>query len=64
MGWHWQRPPCYVWLVCPLEWRDRPEPARRIIQAMRSPAGEETVLGKNVFVEGILPLSVLRKLTA
>ncbi|MGH7277330.1 MAG: haloalkane dehalogenase, partial [Candidatus Rokuibacteriota bacterium] len=31
-------------------------------QAMRSPAGEELVLQKNVFVERILPASVLRKL--
>ena len=31
---------------------------------MRSPAGEEVVLHKNVFVERILPASVLRGLTA
>ena len=31
---------------------------------MRSPAGEEMVLAKNVFVERILPASVLRGLTA
>jgi len=30
---------------------------------MRSPAGEEVVLQKNVFVERILPASVLRELT-
>ena len=40
-----------------------PEDARAIFQAMRSPAGEEIVLEKNVFVERILPASVLRQLT-
>jgi haloalkane dehalogenase len=49
-------------LVRPLTWDEWPEPARKIFQAMRSPAGEEMVLGKNVFVERILPLSVLRGL--
>jgi haloalkane dehalogenase len=34
-----------------------------VFQAMRSPAGEEMVLQKNVFVERILPASILRKLT-
>ena len=49
-------------IVCPLTWNDWPEPARNIFQAMRSPAGEELVLRKNVFVERILPASVLREL--
>ena len=50
-------------LVRPVTWDEWPEPARKIFQAMRSPAGEEIVLQKNVFVERILPLSVLRGLT-
>lgn len=50
-------------MVCPLTWDDWPEAARKIFQAMRSPAGEEIVLEKNVFVERILPASVLRGLT-
>jgi len=50
-------------LVRPVTWEEWPEPARKIFQAMRSPAGEELVLGKNVFVERILPASVLRGLT-
>jgi haloalkane dehalogenase len=50
-------------LVRPLTWSEWPEPARKIFQAMRSPAGEDMVLGKNVFVERILPASVLRGLT-
>jgi haloalkane dehalogenase len=46
-------------IVTPLRWEDWPEAARGIFQAMRSPAGEELVLHKNVFVERILPASVL-----
>lgn len=50
-------------IVAPLSWDDWPQPARGIFQAMRSAAGEELVLAKNVFVERILPASVLRGLT-
>ena len=50
-------------IVMPLTWSDWPEPARSIFQAMRSAAGEEIVLQKNVFVERILPSSVFRRLT-
>jgi len=50
-------------LVRPMTWQEWPEPARKIFQALRSPAGEEIVLVKNVFVERLLPGSVLRKLT-
>ena len=50
-------------IVQPLTWETWPEQARRIFQGMRSPAGEEMVLEKNVFVERILPGSVLRGLT-
>jgi haloalkane dehalogenase len=50
-------------IVRPLVWAEWPERARGIFQAMRSPAGEELVLEKNVFVERILPASILRKLT-
>ncbi|MGI9463626.1 MAG: haloalkane dehalogenase, partial [Aestuariivirgaceae bacterium] len=32
-------------------------------EGMRSPAGEEMILEKNLFVEAILPGSILRKLT-
>jgi haloalkane dehalogenase len=49
-------------IVAPLTWADWPGKAREIFQAMRSPAGEEIVLRKNVFVESILPASVIRKL--
>ncbi|OGL01044.1 MAG: haloalkane dehalogenase [Candidatus Rokubacteria bacterium RIFCSPHIGHO2_12_FULL_73_22] len=50
-------------IVRPVTWAEWPEAARKIFQAMRSPAGEEMVLQKNVFVERILPASVLRGLT-
>ena len=50
-------------LVCPIaSWDDWPEAARGIFQGLRSPAGEEMVLEKNLFVEAILPGSILRKL--
>ena len=44
-------------------WDEWPENARNIFQALRSPAGEELVLEKNIFVERILPSSILRDLT-
>lgn len=50
-------------LVRPLTWEGWPEQARSIFQAMRSPAGEEMILQKNVFVERILPASVIRRLS-
>ncbi|HET6418310.1 MAG TPA: haloalkane dehalogenase [Polyangiales bacterium] len=51
-------------IVRPLEsWDDWAEPARKIFQAIRSPAGEEIILEKNVFIERILPSSIMRKLS-
>jgi haloalkane dehalogenase len=49
-------------IVRPLDWDDWPEGARRFFTALRSPAGEEMVLTKNLFVETILPASILRTL--
>ena len=46
-------------LVTPLTWDDWPETAQAIFSAMRTGAGEDMVLNKNVFVERILPASVL-----
>ena len=46
-------------IVTPLTWDDWPESAVNIFMGMRSGAGEELVLVKNVFVERILPGSVL-----
>ena len=49
-------------IVSPVSWRDWPEDARNIFQGMRSEAGETIVLQKNLFIEGILPNSILRSL--
>jgi haloalkane dehalogenase len=54
---------CYMeTLLQPLTWDEWPESGRRIFEGMRSPAGEDLVLEKNVFVERILPASVMRAL--
>ena len=50
-------------IVTPLQWSDWPVAATNIFRSLRSPAGEEIVLQKNVFVERILPASVMRKLS-
>ena len=50
-------------IVTPLTWADWPDNARRVFQGFRSPAGEEMVLQKNIFVEGVLPSAIMRKLT-
>jgi haloalkane dehalogenase len=50
-------------LVRPLTWEEWPDDARRIFQDLRSEAGEEMVLEKNLFIESILPSAVLRDLT-
>ena len=51
-------------IVMPVAWDDWPEAIRPVFQAFRSPAGEEMVLDKNIFVENVLPAGVLRGLTA
>jgi len=50
-------------IVCPVEWGEWPDAARGIFQAFRSPAGEEMILDKNVFVEAVLPGSIARTLS-
>ena len=51
-------------LVRPLAgWDEWPAGARSIFQRLRSEAGEELILDRNVFVERILPASVLRTLS-
>ena len=50
-------------IVRPVTWQEWPEVARKVFQGMRSTSGEEMVLQKNVFVERILPASVMRGLT-
>ncbi len=51
-------------IVRPVSWAEWPEDARSIFQAFRSPDGEKVVLEKNVFVERVLPSSILRELSA
>jgi haloalkane dehalogenase len=50
-------------IVRPVTSEEWPAAARPVFEAFRSPAGEEMVLEKNVFVERVLPGSVLRTLT-
>lgn len=50
-------------IVRPLSWDEFPDAARRVFQGFRSPAGEDMVLEKNLFVERVLPGSVLRQLS-
>ena len=55
---------CYMeGIPCPVNWGDWPEAVTPIFKGFRSEAGEEMVLTKNVFVERVLPGSVLRGLT-
>jgi haloalkane dehalogenase len=55
---------CYMEaIVRPVSWEDWPAGATDIFKAMRSDAGEEMVLAKNLFVEAILPASIIRKLS-
>ena len=49
-------------IVRPVSWDEWPELARPIFQAFRSDAGEEMVIEKNLFVEAVLPGSILRDL--
>lgn len=50
-------------IVAPATWSDWPETARRVFQNFRTPAGEDMVLAKNIFVEHVLPFSIQRRLT-
>jgi len=49
-------------IVRPVSLAEWPEAARKVFMGMRSPAGEEMVLKNNVFIERILPGSIVRKL--
>lgn len=50
-------------IVMPVTWDDWPEAARGIFQGFRSEKGEGLILNRNLFVEGVLPNSVLRDLS-
>lgn len=71
LGFHWaRRNPASVRaiaymeaIVRPVSLAEWPQAARKVFLAMRSPAGEEMVLKNNVFIERILPGSILRTLS-
>ena len=50
-------------IVQSLAWEQWPDAATRIFQGFRSDAGEKMILENNLFVERVLPGSVLRELT-
>lgn len=56
---------CYMEaIVAPLSWTNWPEASRSVFKALRSDKGYEMVLQRNLFIEKILPGSILRELTA
>lgn len=72
LGFHWANQHrdavqgiCYMEaIVAPMPtWDDFSKDAAPVFQGFRSPAGEEMVLEKNIFVERVLPGSVLRGLS-
>lgn len=50
-------------IVSPVTWEDWPKEATGIFQAFRSSAGEQLILERNLFIEAVLPGSILRSLT-
>ena len=50
-------------IVQSLTWEQWPSAARRIFEGFRSDSGEDMILDNNVFVERVLPGSVMRDLT-
>ena len=50
-------------VVCPMEWDDFNQQARGVFEGFRSAQGEAMILDKNIFVERVLPGSVIRGLT-
>ena len=71
LGFHWaHRHPARVagiaymeGIVQPITWDDWPEEARGIFQGFRSDKGEDLVLNRNMFIEGVLPASIIRQLS-
>lgn len=50
-------------IVMPVGWADWPEAAAKIFRGFRSDEGESMVLEKNLFVERVLPGSIIRELS-
>lgn len=54
---------CYMEaIVRPVTWEEWPDAARKVFQGFRSDAGEQMALDNNVFVERVLPGSIMRPL--
>jgi haloalkane dehalogenase len=45
-----------------LAWSEFPEPSRPLFEALRAESGESLILEKNIFIERILPASIVRTL--
>ena len=50
-------------IVKPMSWDDWPEGGVGIFKGFRSEKGEDLILNRNMFIEGVLPSSVIRELT-
>lgn len=50
-------------IVKHVSWEDWPESARGIFKGFRSEKGEDLILDRNMFIEAVLPGSIIRKLT-
>ncbi|MFT4615158.1 MAG: haloalkane dehalogenase [Bacteroidia bacterium] len=50
-------------IVKPVSWDDWPEGAVGIFKGFRSDKGEDMILNRNMFIEGVLPSSVIRDLS-
>jgi len=50
-------------IVKPLSWSDWPQSAAGIFKGFRSDKGEDLILNRNMFIEGVLPSSVIRPLS-
>ena len=50
-------------IVKPVTWDEWPENATKVFQGFRSEAGESMVLDRNIFVERVLPSSIMRELS-
>jgi haloalkane dehalogenase len=50
-------------IVTPMTWSEFPSDVREVFQGFRSPVGERMVLEQNIFVEGVLPAQIQRRLT-
>lgn len=50
-------------IVQPINWEDWPESAVGMFKGFRSDKGEDLILNRNLFIEGVLPNSIIRPLS-